>query len=179
MRTLSLAALLLATAFVPLAGAADTSADLCVNYMYVADYQWYYACVDPKGGTCAVYTYRSNGVWNSEPDCVLRKSSSTETWDGCVFLAQDLDYSHYVCVAPRDPSCAVYTKRVSGGHEVRNCVGVPLATSQPEAWCIPTSGGLDYHSYLCVDAGNLKCPAYQTWSNDWGTYKQCYPPTLA
>lgn len=123
MRILTPALLLVAAAaIVPVAGASD-SATLCYNYMYVADHQWYYACVNPKGGTCAVYTYRSNGVWNSEPDCVVdAPAAATEAWDGCVFVGQDLDYEHYACVAPADPSCPVYTKRVSGGTVERNCL---------------------------------------------------------
>lgn len=53
----------------------------------------------------------------------------------------------------------------------------PLAAaSAPEASCIPTSGGLDYHSYLCLDPANPRCAAYTLHHNDWdGVKKTCYP----
>lgn len=171
-------AALLAAALAPPAAATGAPPGLCYNYLYVADYQWHYVCVDPRGGTCAVYTYRSNGVWSSEPDCVV-DAPRTAGGDGCVFLAQDLDYRHYLCVNLTDPQCAVYAKRVSGGHETRTCIaGGGLAAAEPEATCIPTSGGLDYHSFLCIDAGNPRCPVYTLHSTDRGTVKSCYPPGL-
>ena len=182
MRTLALAALLLATAFVPLAAATDAGAGLCYNYMYVADYQWHYVCVDPKGGTCAVYTYRSNGVVNGEPDCVVDAPATAVTAERCTMLFTDLDYSTWLCVDKTNGSCPVWLERRSGGTVVgTTCLVLPggaVSTTQPEAWCIPTSGGLDYHSFLCVDLANLRCPVYTLHSTDWGTVKTCYPPRL-
>lgn len=176
MRTLSLAVLLLATAFVPLAGAADAGAAVCYNYLYVADYQWHYACVDPRGGTCAVYTYRSNGVVNSPKDCVVDAPTTTEAPDRCTMLFTDLDYSTWLCVNPRDAECPVALERRSGGTVVgRTCVGLGDVSGAPTAAaCVPTSGGLDYHSYLCVDLGNPRCPVYTL---DW-TGQTCVPPRL-
>lgn len=119
-----LATLALMTAALPaLAPAAAAEADLCVEYMYVADYHWYYACVDPKGGACAVYTKERHGM----------------TWT---------------------ESCLVETSATPSG--------------APSASCIPTSGGLDYHSYLCIEPSNPKCAVYTLSSSDWGIEKRCY-----
>lgn len=48
----------------------------------------------------------------------------------------------------------------------------PVAAAEPE--CVPTSGGLDYPSYLCVDTSNPKCPVYTLTTTDWGTQKKCF-----
>ena len=181
MRTLALLALLLATAFVPLAGASDSSAALCYNYLYVADYQWHYVCVDPRGGTCAVYTYRSNGVVNSPRDCVVDPPTGTAAGpEPCTRLFTDLDYSTWLCVDKTNAGCPVWLERRSGGTVTgTTCVGPGGDASAPlEVACIPTSGGLDYHSFLCIDGGNLRCPVYTLHSTDSGTVKTCVPPHL-
>ena len=54
---------------------------------------------------------------------------------------------------------------------------IPLVlapTAAAEADCIPTSGGLDYPSYLCTDPSNPKCAVYTLTTTDWGTEKHCY-----
>lgn len=183
MRTLSLAFLLLAAAFSPLAGAsASTSTSgLCYNYAYVADYQWHYVCVDPRGGTCAVYTYRSNGVVDGPKNCVVDAPTAAQGGDPCTRLVTDLDYSSWLCVDKTNGGCPVWVERRSGGTVTsRTCLGLPEdgAAVQSGATCIPTSGGLDYHSFLCVEPGNPKCPAYQTWADDSGVHTRCYPPRL-
>lgn len=40
--------------------------------------------------------------------------------------------------------------------------------------CIPTSGGMDYHSFLCVDSSNPLCPVYTLTATDWGVQKRCF-----
>ena len=98
-------------------------------------------------------------------------------WDGCVQYAYVADYHWYwVCVNPKDPSCPVYTKEQHGVTVTRECVALGASTVAPEPHCIPTSGGLDYHSFLCVDAGDPKCPVYTLSSSDAGIRKDCVPP---
>lgn len=36
----------------------------------------------------------------------------------------------------------------------------PGASASPDPTCVPTSGGMDYHSFLCVDGSDPKCPVY-------------------
>lgn len=51
----------------------------------------------------------------------------------------------------------------------------PRDLDAPGPSCAPTSGGMDYHSYLCVDPGNPKCAVYTLTHNDWeGIRKRCY-----
>lgn len=178
MRTLPLvAAALLATTFVPLAAASSPSTGaVCYNYLFVADYQWHWVCVDPKGGTCAVYTSRSNSPYSpGEPDCPV-DAPATPAPNRCTMLFTDLDYSTWLCVDRSDASCVVSVERRSGGTVVsRACYGVPpLSSAGFETTCIPTSGGLDYHSFLCVDPSNPKCAVYTLTSSDWGVQKKCY-----
>lgn len=169
-----LAAALLTTTLAPAASAATESADLCVEYAYVADYHWYWVCVDPKGGACAVYFREQHGVTVTER-CLKDEVVIVPPAPRCVQYAQDLDYSHHLCVDATDASCAVYLWRTSGGHETRTCVPGSVSTAQPESTCIPTSGGLDYPSYLCVDPSNVKCVAYHETTSDWGTRRFCVP----
>ena len=124
----SLAALLLMAVPAPTASAAgDVAAIGCVQYMYIADYHWYYVCVDPKGGLCAVYFQERHGM----------------TW------------SAKQCLVPLDDAA-------------------PSAVS-PAAVCVPTNGGgLDYHSQVCVDAGDRRCLVLQEYSTDAGYVRKCY-----
>jgi hypothetical protein len=120
----ALAALALAALPAPTAAASDPlAAGKCYEYMYVADYHWYYVCVEPKGGLCAVYFQERHGVTYTPKDCLVD--------------------------AP--------------------------ATAAPGPTCVPTSGGLDYHSFLCVDAGDRGCPVYTLASSDAGVVKTCIP----
>lgn len=124
MRTLLLPAtalLVLATfgSLVPAAGA--TAPPECVEYLYVADYHWYWVCANPKDLGCPVYTKEQHGM-TVRKECVLPELS-----------------------------------------------GADLAAS-----CIPTSGGMDYHSYLCVDPKDPKCAVYTLTASDWGVQKRCY-----
>lgn len=61
---LALASLLLLA--VPSPAAAADVGQKCVNYMYVADYQWYYVCVDPKDASCVVSQKRVVGTYEQE-----------------------------------------------------------------------------------------------------------------
>lgn len=125
MRLTLLATFALLTAALPgLAPAAGATADPCVQYMYVADYHWYYACVDPKRGACAVYTKERHGMTWSER-----------------------------CLVETDPTTVL---------------------GAPEAQCYPTSGGMDYPSFLCVDPGNAKCAVYTVTTSDQGVQRRCY-----
>ena len=117
----ALAALLAAptVAAVDLSGQAPPE---CVQYMYVADYHWYWVCANPK-----------------------------------------------------DLSCPLYFKEQHGVTVTKSCAVEPPATAAPEPVCVPTSGGLDYPSFLCVDAGNPRCAVYTLTSSDWGVQKTCVP----
>lgn len=100
--------------------AEPAAAGTCVNYAYIADYQWYYLCVDPKSS-----------------------------------------------------ECKVYQKRVVGVTETRTCL-VPTAAPADAGTCVPTSGGLDYQSYACVDAKDPGCAVYTLSHTDAGAEKRCY-----
>lgn len=105
---------------VPSAG--TTAADFCVQYMYVADYHWYWICADPKGD-CILYEKEQHGV-TVTTRCLV-PGVAVDTREACVNYANDLDYRHYVCADPGNPDCAVSTKRESGAHVTRTCVGLP------------------------------------------------------
>ena len=66
----TLAALVLVALPAPTATAAGELVDECVVY-YVADYHWYYTCVDPKDPSCAVYTQERHGVTWTPKECVV------------------------------------------------------------------------------------------------------------
>ncbi len=53
-----------------------------------------------------------------------------------------------------------------------------LAVAAPPAaaTCVPTSGGMDYHSQACVDLSDLDCPVYHEQHTDWGVRRTCVPP---
>lgn len=175
MRTLLVLPALLAALLAP-PGSASQPDVPCVLIGDQIDYKQY-LCVDASDPACAVYVlYYPSG----EKACYgvlpgpLDESAAPE---GCVQYGQDLDYAHYVCVNLTDPWCAVYLLRESGGHSQRTCLaGGPIgAGAEPDASCVPTSGGLDYHSYLCVDPSNPRCAAYTLHHTDWGVRKTCYP----
>lgn len=44
--------------------------DGCVQYAYVADYHWYYACANPKDASCPVYLKERHGVTETRA-CVV------------------------------------------------------------------------------------------------------------
>lgn len=120
---------LLALLALPLAGTASAadapSLGACVNYAYVADYQWHYLCVEPADTSCPIYTRVSNGVAWGPKECLVEPPavSSDLLAPRCILFAQDLDYSHHACVDTRDASCPVYTLRTSGGHSDKWCPG--------------------------------------------------------
>jgi hypothetical protein len=120
----ALAALALLAVPAPAAAADPLAAGKCYEYMYVADYHWYYVCVEPKGGLCAVYFQERHGVTWTPKDCLVDAPSTVDF----------------------------------------------------EPLCIPTNGGgLDYHSFLCVDLGSLDCPVYTEAHTDSGIRRTCYP----
>jgi hypothetical protein len=122
---LALLALLSASLLVPAPAAADAALPTCVNYAYAADYMWYYACYDAKDLSCPVYTAVSNDAGRTfhSKECVV-ELGVFQAPARCVLVAQDLDYSYYVCYAPGDLSCPVYTERHGGyGDPTRRCVG--------------------------------------------------------
>lgn len=93
----------------------------------------------------------------------------------CVQYMYIDDYHwYYVCANPKDTSCPVYTKEQHGATVTERCVTFETTTGLPGATCVPTSGGMDYHSYACVDASNPKCAVYTLTSSDWGTQKRCF-----
>ncbi len=50
------------------------------------------------------------------------------------------------------------------------------AQTPPTHQCYPTSGGLDYQSYVCYDLKDPFCPVYTLTHSDWGTTKKCIGP---
>jgi hypothetical protein len=146
----------------------------CVLLAFVHDYQWTYLCVEPKNTECAVYIKRVVGVTESR-DCLVGVPA-TNVVASCVLVMYVADYQWtYLCVDPKNTDCAAYIKHVSGVTETRTClVGVPAASPADAGTCVPTSGGLDYQSYACVEPKNAGCAVYTLSSTDSGVEKRCY-----
>ena len=119
---LALAALLAAAALLPApAEAADPldAWDGCVQYAYVADYHWYYVCVNPRDASCPVYFKERHGMtWTRQ--CAVETSS--DLLPKCIPFANDLEYQYDLCVEPRDLQCPVYVHRHNGGYGTKHCV---------------------------------------------------------
>lgn len=116
----ALVPLLLVPAPAQATDAPDPAWDGCVQYMYVADYHWYWICVAPRDLSCPVYLKEQHGVTVTK-ECVAG-GPELESRPTCVWVGQDLDYTHYLCVDPFDPSCPVYAKRTDGSSTWRTCV---------------------------------------------------------
>lgn len=90
---------------------ANAEAGTCVNYLYIADYHWYYACADPKDASCAVYTAEQHGAAYSEQcygvDVMLGGTAL------CTPETGDLDHRWSICAAA-DTDCPVYQRYQSG-----------------------------------------------------------------
>lgn len=86
--------------------------EVCVNYAYVADYQWYYVCADPGNSGCVVSTMRSNGVdrWY---DCYGVDAVALDAFPVCTPETGDLDHRFRFC-ADTDLDCPVYEEFQSG-----------------------------------------------------------------
>lgn len=164
----SVALLALVTALVAVPAPANAAADaevgtLCYNYLFVADYQWYFLCVNPKDASCPVYTVRSNhpDYPRGEPDCVAGVPAVAAS-DGvalrCIWTGQDLDYTHYVCFDLRAQDCQVWQERRSGGHTTTSCL-VALPGAAIEGRCVFEFGDLDYRTEVCY-GGDVFCPVY-------------------
>ncbi len=54
-------------------------------------------------------------------------------------------------------------------------IGAVAAQPIDDHQCYPTSGGMDYHSYLCYDFNDPRCPIYTLSSSDAGVTKRCLP----
>lgn len=87
--------------------------EVCVNYAYVADYQWYYVCANPSDSGCVVSTMRSNGVdrWY---DCYGVDAVALDAFPVCSEEIGDLDHRYRFC-ADNDLDCPVYQEFQSGG----------------------------------------------------------------
>lgn len=77
------------------------------------------------------------------------------------------------------PTAAASSLCVEGGtlgDPASDCLveSTTMPASEPAAACIPTSGGMDYHSFLCIDASNPKCAVYTETSSDAGIRRRCY-----
>lgn len=113
MKTISLLAVaLLSLAAVPVAAAEVEAKEICVNYAYVADYQWYYLCANPSDPSCVVSTMRSNGVdrWYT---CYGAQVTTLDAFPLCTEEIGDLDHRYRFC-ADTDPDCPVYQEFQSG-----------------------------------------------------------------
>ena len=171
--TLALVALLAALVAVPApAGAVgEVETPICYNYIFVADYQWHFLCVNPKDLSCPVYTVVSNhpDYPRGEPRCVVdvpAASGPALAAPRCYMWGQDLDYSHWVCYDLRASDCNVWLETRSGASSWRTCVvGVP--TVEFGSNCILVGQDLDYSHYLCYAPGDLSCPV---WTETRGGY---------
>lgn len=127
----SLAALLLMALPAPAATAAGEAELDCVEYLYVADYHWYYVCVDPKGGTCAVYFQERHGMTWTPRECLVplgEAPAMPAATSICVPTnGGGLDYYSQACVNPGERRCLVSNEYSTdaGGYR-RDCHGAPL-----------------------------------------------------
>lgn len=93
----------------------------------------------------------------------------------CVEYLYVADYHWYrVCAEPKDLSCPVYFEEQHGVTVYKECVVPALNGVDSAGACIPTSGGMDYPSWLCVDPKDPLCPVYTVTTSDWGTTKRCF-----
>ena len=105
---------LAATAFAfPAASAAD--AGKCVNYAYVADYHWYYVCVDPKDASCVVSTKEQHGTTVTEECYGVGLTTSADPV--CTEYIGDLDHRWRYCVDAGSLKCPVYVEQQSGARD--------------------------------------------------------------
>jgi len=93
--------------------ASAEAADTCVQYAYVADYQWYYLCANPGNLSCPVYFKRVVGVTETR-DCVVPSASVSAI---CTPFTGDLDYRWRYC-AQANVRCPVYHETQGG---VKTC----------------------------------------------------------
>lgn len=147
----------------PLAQQGAAPVDTCV--VGEADCRGSLACVERNGlgRTCIpdpCYT----------TDCLGASSAA----DKCVVVIYIADYQWtYLCIDAGDASCLVYVKQVSGVNERTTCYGAPVATAD-SGTCIPVSGGMDYHSYVCADPKDAGCLVSTETSTDAGSETRCY-----
>ena len=99
--------------------------------MYVADYHWYYTCVDPKGGLCAVYTWEQHGVTKTPKECLVgtpvTSADAVQAEPVCIPTnGGGMDYHSEVCVDADSRTCIV---RSRGGNDYGtwdDCYGTPF-----------------------------------------------------
>lgn len=120
MKTTTLA-LLATTALIALAlpaqAAEVSAAETCVQYAYVADYHWYWLCVNPKSTSCPVYEKAQHGVTvtrtciggdvtlNAEPICTPETGDLDYRWSYCA--STDLDCPLYRLAQNGTKTCLV------------------------------------------------------------------------
>ncbi|MEA3198612.1 MAG: hypothetical protein QOE90_40 [Thermoplasmata archaeon] len=107
--------LALAAAFATFVPAAQASAgDRCVEYAYVADYNWYYVCAGTQGD-CLVYQKHVSGVTETRT-CYASTQTGTLGLTYCSPYAGDMDHMFRLCVSARQTAaCAVYEEFQNDG----------------------------------------------------------------
>lgn len=159
---------LLALAAFPAPASAVGEVGKCVNYMYVADYQWYYVCVDTRSASCPVYTIRSNGASWFDKQCLTPRLGDVSAPPRCVQWGQDLDYSHYVCYDLGSPTCAVYLLTTSGSYQHKTCIPGLFAPAADVkeldvgeiGGCVNWANDLEYAYWVCVKPFDPDCQVF-------------------
>lgn len=107
---------LVSLAFVAPAASASGSLDKCVEYAYVADYNWYYLCASTSGD-CAVYQKHVSGVSETRT-CYVDAAVVAWTPGYCSPYVGDMDHMFALCVGNGHPvTCYVYESFQSGGEK--------------------------------------------------------------
>ncbi|GEM_PF-3775698 len=101
---------LVAAAFLfPAAGA--QAGDTCVEYAYVADYNWYYLCVSTRSA-CPIYEKHVSGVTETRTCLVSLPAVGTSIHE-CTPYTGDIDHQFRFCVVG-DTDCPVYEEFTNG-----------------------------------------------------------------
>lgn len=105
---------------------ASSAWDACVPYAFAPDHHWSYACVDPAGGTCAVYLKERHGTTETRYCLIAGATTTTDAGapEACVPLSGGLDYPTYLCVDGSNAKCAVYVQSTTDWGTSKRCYGV-------------------------------------------------------
>jgi hypothetical protein len=113
-RILLLSALSLVAAGFVAPVATAQAGDTCVEYAYVADYNWYYLCASTKGD-CAVYQKHVSGVSESRTCLVSTVIAQQGPVTSCTPMTGDMDHQFSFCATTGNLKCPVYEKFGNGG----------------------------------------------------------------
>lgn len=109
-----LSVLSLAFVGVALPSASASAGDTCVEYAYVADYNWYYLCAG-TAGDCLLYQKHVSGVSETRTCYVSSDAPAFDALPYCTPMTGDMDHQFSLCVGGSDPTCFAYEQFANGG----------------------------------------------------------------